>query len=228
MPLRAGTSISDILGGIFGALGIFAALRGRDRGEGGAVVESALFETAAFLMGQFMAAGALTGQPVPPMPARVSAWAVYELFETADGMRVFIGITSDSQWQSFCREFAWRDQLADPAFRSNELRVDARARLIPELVKLFKSMPAKEIERRCLAANLPFAPIARPEDLFEDPQLNANNSLAETVLSGGLTAKLPKLPLRIEGRAFELRNSPPQAGQHTEEILAALRKQGLP
>jgi crotonobetainyl-CoA:carnitine CoA-transferase CaiB-like acyl-CoA transferase len=228
MPLRAGTSISDILGGIFGALGIFAALRGRDRGEGGAVVESALFETAAFLMGQFMAASAMTGQPVPPMPARVSAWAVYELFETADGERVFIGITSDNQWQSFCREFAWRDQLADPAFRSNEMRVDARARLIPELVKLFKSMPAEEIERRCLAANLPFAVIARPEDLFEHPQLNANNSLAETVLSGGVTAKLPKLPLRIEGRAFELRNGPPQAGEHTEEILAPLRNRGLP
>jgi crotonobetainyl-CoA:carnitine CoA-transferase CaiB-like acyl-CoA transferase len=222
MPLRAGTSISDILGGIFGALGILAALRGRDRGDGGALVESALFETAAFLMGQFMAASALTGKPVPPMPARVSAWAVYELFETVDGRRVFIGITSDNQWQSFCREFGWEEQLADPTLRTNEMRVDARGRLIPELVKLFKSLPAEEIEQRCLSANLPFAVVGRPEDLFEDPQLNTNGSLAETVLPDGVTTKLPKLPLRIEGHAFDLRDSPPQAGEHTEEILAAL------
>ncbi len=224
MPLRAGTSISDMLGGIFGAIGILAALRDRDRGSGGAVVESALFETAAFLMGQFMAASALTGKPIPPMPARVSAWAVYELFETADGTRVFIGITSDRHWESFCREFNRPDLLADASLATNEMRVEGRSRLIPELVALFKSLPAAEVEQRCLGAGLPFAPIARPEDLFDDPQLNANGSLADTVLTGGIHAKLPKLPIRIDGDPFELRSDPPQAGQHTREILDALER----
>jgi crotonobetainyl-CoA:carnitine CoA-transferase CaiB-like acyl-CoA transferase len=223
MPLRAGTSISDILGGIFGAMGILVALRERDRGEGGAVVESALFETAAFLMGQFMASSALTGQPVPQMPARVSAWAVYELFETAQGGRVFIGITSDNHWESFCQEFGRPDLLADSTLATNEARVEARHRLIPELVALFKALPANEIERRCLGANLPFALIARPEDLFDDPQLNANGSLADTVLPGGITTKLPKLPIRIDGHPFELRGDPPKAGEHTREILDGLR-----
>ena len=223
MPLRAGTSISDILGGIFGAMGILVALRERDRGNRGAVVESALFETAAFLMGQFMASSAITGQPAPPMPARISAWAVYELFETAEGGRVFIGITSDHHWQSFCEEFERPDLFADTSLATNEARVEARHRLIPELVTLFKALPADEIERRCLGANLPFALIARPEDLFDDPQLNANGSLAETILPGGIATKLPKLPLRIDGDAFELRCNPPQAGEHTREILDGLR-----
>jgi crotonobetainyl-CoA:carnitine CoA-transferase CaiB-like acyl-CoA transferase len=223
MPLRAGTSISDMLGGIFGALGILVSLRERDRGAGGAMVESALFETAAFLMGQFMASSALTGEPVPPMPARVSAWAVYELFETAEARRVFIGITSNNHWESFCREFGRADLFADPSLSTNEMRVEARSRLIPELVALFKSLPAAEIERRCLGAGLPFALIARPEDLFEDPQLNANGSLADTMLPGGIAAKLPKLPIRIDGHAFELRDDPPEAGAQTREILGSLQ-----
>ena len=228
MPLRTGTSLTDILGGIFGAIGVLLALRERDRGGEGAMVESALFETAAFLMGQFMAAGALTGKPVPPMPARVSAWAVYELFETADARRIFIGITSDPQWERFCREFARADLIADAALATNEMRVEARPRLIPELVALFKSLPGDEIEQRCLRAGLPFALIGRPEDLFDDPQLNANGSLAQTMLPGGISAKLPKLPLRLDGEAFELRDNPPAAGAHTREILDRLRKGGRP
>jgi crotonobetainyl-CoA:carnitine CoA-transferase CaiB-like acyl-CoA transferase len=224
MPLRTGTSITDILGGIFGAMGVLVALRERDRDGTGAVVESALFETAAFLMGQFMAASALTGKPVPPMPARVSAWAVYELFETKDARRVFIGITSDHQWERFCHEFARPDLLSHPALATNEARVEARPQLIPELVVLFKSLPADEIEQRCLGAGLPFALIARPEDLFDDPQLNANDSLAETLLPGGVSAKLPTLPLRLDGNAFPLRDNPPAAGAHTREILEALPK----
>jgi crotonobetainyl-CoA:carnitine CoA-transferase CaiB-like acyl-CoA transferase len=174
-------------------------------------------------MGQFMAASALTGKPVPPMPARVSAWAIYELFETKDARRVFVGITSDPQWERFCREFGRADLFADPALATNEARVDARARLIPELVALFKSLPGDEIEQRCLRAGLPFALIARPEDLFDDPQLNANESLTETVLPGGISAKLPTLPLRLDGEAFPLRDNPPAAGEHTREILDALR-----
>ena len=222
-PLRAGTSISDMLGGIFGAMGILVALRDRDRGRGGAMVESALFETAAFLMGQFMASNALTGEAVPPMPARVSAWAVYELFETADTQSVFIGITSDHHWKSFCREFRRADLVADSTLATNEMRVEARKRLIPELVTLFKTLTVDEVERRCLDAGLPFARIARPEDLFNDPQLTANGSLADTILPGGIATKLPKLPIRIDGDAFELRSNPPEAGADTRDILDSLR-----
>jgi crotonobetainyl-CoA:carnitine CoA-transferase CaiB-like acyl-CoA transferase len=156
------------------------------------------------------------------MPARISAWAVYELFSTADGERVFVGVTSDNQWRSFCTEFDLPDLLNDISLSTNEMRVDARARLIPQLVMLFKSMTAEEIERRCLKANLPFARIARPEDLFEDPHLNANGSLADTVFPG-VTAKLPKLPLRIAGQAFDLRSNPPAAGEHNAALIGAKR-----
>lgn len=213
MPLRAGTSITDILGGVFGAVGIMAALRERDKTGQGAFVESALFETAAFLMGQHMTYSAVVGEKIPPMPARVSAWAVYDLFDTKDGERIFIGITSDNHWQYFCNEFARSDLYADETLRSNEQRIDARPRLLPELQTLFKTLTRAEIAERCERAKLPFAPIAVPEDLFDDPHLNANGSLAETELKPGINAKLPLLPIRIDGEAFGLRSNPPGVEQ---------------
>jgi crotonobetainyl-CoA:carnitine CoA-transferase CaiB-like acyl-CoA transferase len=223
-PLRAGTSITDMLGGIFGALGILVALRQRDKGEGGAVVESALFETAVFLMGQYMAYASLTKEKVPPMPARVSAWAIYDLFQASDGRSVFIGITSNNQWEAFCREFARADLQGDPSLATNEQRVEARSRLMPELAKLFGAMSGPEIERRSIKAGLPFAFVAHPEDLFGDPHLNANGSLAATVLPGGIAGKVPLLPIRIDGEAFPLRNDPPPAGQDTKDVFASLKK----
>jgi len=223
MPLRAGTSIADMLGGIFGALGILVSLRERDRGRGGAMVESALFETAVFLMGQFMAYSAIVKEPVPPMPARISAWGVYDPFEAQDGRRVFVGVTSDAHWKNFCREFARADLFGDLTLATNEMRVDARARLLPVLAAMFKNIPSPEIEWRCIAAKLPFAFIAHPEDLFDDPQLNANDGLLDTVLPGGIATKLPSLPIRIDGEAFQLRSNPPSIGADTEEILMGLR-----
>ena len=220
MPLRAGTSISDITGGLFGAIGILAALRDRDRGKGGAVVESALFETAAFLMGQFMAYAALTGEPVPPMPARVSAWAVYELFQTADGERVFVGITSDNQWRSFCTEFERADLLHDVSLATNEMRVDARARLIPDLVALFKTLPPQEIERRCLEGQSAVR-ADRPSrgSVRRSAPQRQRQPRARRLCRTASTTKLPKLPIRIDGEAFELRSNPPAAGEHNAAIL---------
>lgn len=223
MPLRAGTSIADMLGGIFGAMGILISLRERDKGRGGALVQSALFETSVFLMGQFMAYSAIVKEPVPPMPARISAWGVYDLFEAKDGKRVFVGVTSEAHWKSFCREFRRDDLFADTSLATNELRVDARPRLLPLLAAMFKTLDGSEIERRCVEAKLPFAFVAHPEDLFEDPQLNANGGLLDIVLPGGIRTKLPSLPVRIDGEYFALRSNPPDKGADTESILKEAR-----
>ncbi len=221
-PLRAGTSITDIMSGVFGAVAILAALRERDKTGKGAFVESALFETAAFLMGQHMAYAALSQEPVPPMPARVSAWAVYELFETGDGARIFVGITSDKHWVSFCGEFDRADLLLDETLRINSDRIDARPRLIPEIAGIFAELTASEIAERCIRAKLPFASVAKPEDLFDDLHLNGNASLAQTQLSGLVHTKLPKLPIRLNGQPFDLYAQPPAMGADTEAVLAAI------
>lgn len=222
-PLRAGTSITDILGGVFGALGILAALRERDQSGQGHAVECGLFETAAFLMGQHMAYSATTHEPIPPMPARVSAWAVYEIFESSDSTQIFIGITSDAQWQRFCAAFDRPQLLTDPRYATNGSRIDAREHLIKALTDTFAALTGAEIMRRCERSVIPFAPVARPEALFSDPHLLATGSLAATRMPDGSVAHLPKLPIRINHTALGLRTSPPELESPAEQQAAPLQ-----
>lgn len=221
-PMRAGASIVDIMGGTYGALGIILALRERDRTGQGTLIENGLFETAAFIMGQHMAYSAISQAPVPPMSARVSPWAVYNQFETGDGQRVFVGITSDKHWRQFCRSFDRPDLAADESLATNNDRVAARDRLLQDLETMFASMTLEEIINRCESAAIPFSPIARPEDLFEDPQLNIGNSLVEVQLPDGRQTKLPRLPLAIDGQRPDLRSEAPALGEHSRTLLTAL------
>src|SRR5690606_3991572 len=170
-PLRAGASVIDVMGGMFGVIAILAALRERDRTGRGQYVQSALFESCAFLMGQHMMEGFMTGKPVVPMPERVRAWAVYDTFDTRDGERVFVGIVTDSQWKIFCEAFERPDLLSDPELATNPQRVVARPRILPIVSALFGSLTKQELMERCDALGLPYAPIAKPEDLFDDPHL---------------------------------------------------------
>lgn len=221
-PMRAGASIVDVLGGTFGALGIILALREREQSGRGSLVENGLFETAAFIMGQHMAYSAISQEPVPPMAARISPWSIYDQFSTSDGHRVFVGITSDKQWGQFCRAFSRQDLLADSSLAANNDRVIARGRLIPDLESMFISMPLKAIIESCEDAQIPFSPIARPEDLFEDPHLNAGNSLMAVKLPDGRHTKLPRLPLAINGGRSELEKEAPRLGEHTRDLLLTL------
>ncbi|MDX1688918.1 MAG: CaiB/BaiF CoA-transferase family protein [Candidatus Promineifilaceae bacterium] len=221
-PLRAGASIVDIMSGTFGALGVLAALREREQSGEGRLVTSGLFETAAYIMGQHMAFGAIAQEEVPPMPARVSPWAVYRLFETQDEQKIFVGITSDKHWRAFCEAFARPDLLADESLATNNQRVAARERLHGELEEFFATMTLQEIVRRCEEAGIPFSPIARPEDLFDDPQLNEGDSLVSVSLPDGREARLPQLPLAMNGSRPDLRRNPPEVGQHTRGLLAGL------
>ena len=218
MPLRAGTSVVDITGGMFGVLGVLAALHERDRSGHGQLVRAALFETTAFLMGQHMAHGALSRQPVPPMPARISPWSVYRTFQPADGDAVFIGLVSDKHWQRFCRAFDRLDLANDLTLASNNARIEQRDRLLPELERLIGSYTRVDVITRCERADIPFAPIARTEDLFDDPQLNGGAGLLETQLDATTRAKLPRTPLELDGRTLPLRSDPPAIGADSYAI----------
>lgn len=221
-PLRAGASIVDIMGGTYGAMAILIALMERQTTGKGKLVMNGLFETAAYIMGQHMAYSAIGQVEIPPMPGRVAAWSVYRPFETADDNLVFIGITSDKHWENFCTVFGREDLLAREELATNNLRVDAQAWLHPELEKFFKTMPKAEIIEKADQAQIPFAPIARPEDLFDDPQLNQGGSLLDVTLEDGRKTKLPKLPMMIEGDDLSLRMEAPKIGEHSYELLSEL------
>ena len=221
-PLRAGSSVVDIMGGMFAVIGVQAALRERERTGRGQMVKSALFESTAFLMMQHMAGEVVTGRPLPPMPARDGAWGIYEPFATADGEQIFVGLTSDGQWQRFCDAFARQDLLQDPAYRTNEDRVRMRGTLRPIVGSIIARHKQAELAELFDRIDIPFSPVAKPGDLFEDPQLNAGGRMLEIEFAGGLRAKLPRLPIEIGTHDFALRRQAPAIGEHTAEILGEL------
>ncbi len=153
------------------------------------------------------------------MPARVSPWAVYRLFETKDNQQVFLGLTSDRHWERFCEVFERPDLLADGALATNNDRIEARDRLLPDLESMLAGMTLEEIVARCEQAEIPFSPVARPEDLFDDPQLNEGNSLVAASLADGRRVKLPRVPISLDGERFDLRSEAPRLGEHTFSLL---------
>jgi crotonobetainyl-CoA:carnitine CoA-transferase CaiB-like acyl-CoA transferase len=221
-PLRAGASVVDIMGGMFAVIGIQAALRERERTGHGQLVKSALFESTAFLMMQHMAGEVVTGRPMPPMPAREGAWAIYEPFATADGEQIFVGLTSDRQWHRFCEHFNRQDLMQNPAYRTNEDRVRARTVLCPVVAEIIAQHKLAVLAELFDRIDIPFAPVAKPGDLFEDAQLNAGGRMLEIAFPNGIRAKLPRLPIQIGDHDFGLQRQAPALGEHTAEILTEL------
>ncbi len=225
-PLRAGSSVNDIMGGMFGAIGAMAALMQRQQTGRGQEVDSALFENNVFLVGQHMMQYAVTGQPAAPMPDRISSWAVYDVFSVKDGGQIFLAAVSDAQWQTFCDAMGYADLKADPRYATNNDRVRARPTLLPELRQRLAAHTADALAAVFERHGLPFAPILRPEQLFDDPHLNATGGLAEITLPDGEraggTARTTLMPLRLDGQRMGVRLDPPRLGQHTQDLLAGL------
>jgi len=228
-PLRAGTSVNDIMGGMFGAIGVMAALMQRARTGKGAQVRSALFENNVLLMAQHMMQYAVTGQPAAPMPTRISAWSVYDVFDTRDGEQIFLAAVSDTQWTILCREFNWPDLAEDARLATNNARAQERSWLLPLLRERFGAHTKPELASRFEAMGLPYAPITRPEALFDDPHLQASGGLAPvTVPADGSCAgravdtAVPLLPLTLDGEHLPLRHGPPSLGSDTRNILASV------
>lgn len=220
-PLRAGSSVIDIAGAMFGVIGILAALHRRDREGEGAQVTSALYETVAFLVGQHMAQQAVTGKPAPPMPERTSAWAVYDVFDARDG-QIFVGVVSDGQWRAFCEAFGLDDWCRDEALSTNSGRVAHRDTIIPRVRSLFATESVGGLSEKLEASGLPHAPIRRPEDLTEDPHLSAGGLVDLTLPDTGMDVRLPNLPIELNSERATVRRDVPAAGRDAAEILDAL------
>lgn len=221
-PLRAGASVNDIMGGMFGAIGAMAALAARAKTGKGQEVQAALFENNVFLVAQHMMQFAVTGQPAAPMPGRISAWGIYDVFTVHDGAQIFLAVVSDTQWQLFCDAFGFADLRADPRLDSNNDRVRARGWLLPQLRERLATRSAAELSALFEQHGLPFAPITRPEDLFEDPHLKQTGGLAPLRLPDGRDTLVPLLPLTLGGERPGVRLNPPRLGEHTLGLLQEL------
>lgn len=228
-PLRAGSSVNDIMGGMFGAIGVLASLQKRHRTGKGQEVASALFENNVFLVAQHMMQFAVTGVPANPMPNRLSAWAVYDVFTVKDGEQIFLSAVSDTQWAILCKEFGFEDLKADDRLNSNNDRVKARGWLIPILRERFGTLSAKELSNRFEQCGLPYAPITRPHDLFDDPHLLATGGLAPVTIPADNTGagreietRVALLPIALKGERLQVRNAPPKIGADTIALLQSI------
>jgi crotonobetainyl-CoA:carnitine CoA-transferase CaiB-like acyl-CoA transferase len=220
-PLRAGASVIDVTGGMFGVIAILAAINERHQTGRGQLVQSALFETTVYLIGQHMAQKAVTGKAADPMPARISAWAIYDVFETRDDP-IFIGVVTDGLWEKFCKLFELDDLWADETIRANNARVQARERILPRIRELISGFTRAELIARLEGTGLPFAPIARPQDMFDDPHLNASGGLEPVTLTDGTQTALPALPIMLGGRRPRAGSTLPGPGADTRAVLAGL------
>jgi crotonobetainyl-CoA:carnitine CoA-transferase CaiB-like acyl-CoA transferase len=220
-PLRAGTSVNDIMGGMFGAIGAMAALALREKTGRGQEVQSALYENNVFLVAQHIMQYAVTGKPAAPMPARISAWAVYDVFQARDG-QIFLAVVSDTQWAIFCDAFGFADLKQDVRLASNNDRVRAREWLMPLLRERLAERSVDELASVFEAHGLPFAPITKPEDLLHDPHLLATGGLAPVTLPDGQSTRTVLLPITLGGERPGVRLNPPKLGEHTQEVLASL------
>jgi crotonobetainyl-CoA:carnitine CoA-transferase CaiB-like acyl-CoA transferase len=220
-PLRAGSSVVDILGGTFAAVGILAALRERESTGRGKRVASALFESTAYLVAQHMAQYELTGEAPPPMSVKRPAWGVYDIFDTAGGGKLFVGVVTDTQWQVFCREFNEASLATDPRLRTNGMRVKERSWLIPRINEITRKHGQGELATKLEAIGMPFAPIAKPWDLLDDPHLKASGGLLETLYLGK-RSHIPALPIELDGERLTKRCDPPTIGEHGAELLREL------
>jgi crotonobetainyl-CoA:carnitine CoA-transferase CaiB-like acyl-CoA transferase len=221
-PLRAGASVIDIAGGMFGAIAILAALQQRHVTGRGQRVSSALFETTVYLVGQHMAQMAVTGQPAKPMPVRLSAWAIYDVFETKDAEQVFVGVVSDSLWVKFCEAFDLHELGANPDYKLNNQRVKSREILLPQVRELFRKFTKAELIAKLETTGLPFAPIGKPEDMFDDPHLLASGGLADVKLPDGRESRLPVIPIEMDGQRPGRGGDLARVGQHTAGVLRDL------
>jgi crotonobetainyl-CoA:carnitine CoA-transferase CaiB-like acyl-CoA transferase len=225
-PLRAGSSVNDIMGGIFGALGAMAALKQRETTGLGQEVQSSLFENNVFLVGQHMMQYASTGVPAAPMPSRISAWGIYDVFSVKNDEQIFLAVVSDGQWEKFCNTFNLDNLIEDLRFTTNNLRVENREVLLPILKEFLGSKYLNEIAEKFESNGLPYALIKKPQDLFDDPHLIATDGLGEIQMSSGprsgVTTKTPLLPITMDGKRLHIRLNPPKLGEHTQKLVEQL------
>ncbi|NNB42769.1 CaiB/BaiF CoA transferase family protein [Pseudomonas chlororaphis] len=219
-PLRAGASVNDVMGGMFSAVSILAALLQRKETGRGQFVQTGLFENSAFLVAQHMMQKVVTGAAAAPMPSRISAWAIYDVFDTDEAdEQVFIGVVSDSQWGAFCNAFDFQELGNDPDLARNNQRVKAREQIMPRVREHIAGMSKQAVMALCEQAGLPFSPIQRPDDLFEDRHLNESGGMTELVLADGQKVKVPMLPFEMDGQRFGARLNVPEMGSHSRELL---------
>ena len=221
-PKRVGSSANDIMGGMFGVIGILAALLERQKTGLGKDIRVGLFENCLFMVAQHMVQYDMTAVPSVPMPDRVHAWPIYDIFNTRDGQKFFIGVVTDGHWLSFCQTFGLTAFLDDPRLQNATDRIGARAWTVPIVAQKMANQDIADLETKLDQLNIPFSRINRPEDMFNDPHVLRDGGLVTATDVNGQKFRTPALPIELDGQSLGTDLIVPKLGQHTADVLAEL------
>jgi crotonobetainyl-CoA:carnitine CoA-transferase CaiB-like acyl-CoA transferase len=170
----------------------------------------------------------MTGNKPRSMPEREHAWPIYDIFETAGGERIFIGVVTEGHWQSFCREFGLQEFSDDPTLRTTTDRILARARIIPRVTEEIKRWDVQELSAKLDRLNICFSPINRPEDLLQDPHVLRPGGLVNNTNANGKPFRVPALPVEWNGGNLGEGLKVPVLGADTDAVRAELAGQKFP
>jgi len=165
---------------------------------------------------------AVTGQAAAPMPERLNAWAVYDVFELHAGEQMFIAATGDEQWKALCSIIGRSDLISHPDLASNNDRVRARPWMLPAVQETLRQLEGRGLAPQFEERNVPFASITRPEQLFDDAHLLQSGGLATLQVDDGTQTAMPLLPLSFNGERLQPRRAIPSIGEHTQEVMRNL------
>jgi crotonobetainyl-CoA:carnitine CoA-transferase CaiB-like acyl-CoA transferase len=221
-PLRVGSSANDIMGGLFGAFSVLAALMERKETGKGRSLRVGLFENCLLLVAQHMVQFELEGTNPPPMPERTFSWPVYDIFDTADDRQMFVGAVTEGQWTALCRLLGLDELLADPALQARMDQIDARDRTIPVVAKAIASRQSEQLAAAFEKLGIPYSPIAKPSDMYSDPHVMRPGGLATSRLPDGQSFRAPSLPFDVDGLMLTGGGDVPALGQDTGSVLASL------
>lgn len=221
-PLRFGSSAIDIFGGLFGAFAAMGALMERQNSGKGRDIRVGLFESGLLFAAQHMVQYELEGTSPPPMPERDFSWPVYDIMETADGRQIFVGAVTEGQWDALCGYLGLGELLADERLQSRMDQINARSWTIPIVEKAIGKRNYQQLLEDFEKLGIPYSPINKPSELFEDPHVLRDGGLVQSNMADGRTFRAPALPLEIDGRMMSASGDLPSIGQETKRILSEL------
>ncbi|MCA0873090.1 CoA transferase [Seohaeicola saemankumensis] len=222
-PLRIGSSANDIMGGLFGAFSVLGALMQRTRDGEGHAIRVGLFENCLLLVAQHMVQFDIEGTEAPPMPERVFSWPVYDIFTTGDGRPVFVGAVTEGQWAKLCDVLGLDALKGDPRLQTRPDQIEARDWTLPIIEKAIAAQEFAPLIAALERDGIPFSPISRPAEMYNDPHVNRPGGLLSSELPEGGSYRAPGLPFEVDGGpAVPGSVDLPEIGADTAEILGAL------
>jgi crotonobetainyl-CoA:carnitine CoA-transferase CaiB-like acyl-CoA transferase len=220
-PVMVGVPQADMVGGMFAAFAIVAALEARHRTNEGQVIDATMIGGQVALLSR-QAARYFADGTVPRPEGNLHASIVpYQTFRASDGF-VNVCCANNALFERLCRALDLEDLIEDPRFAENASRVRHRDALVPRIAERIQRMTKADVVRKLREANVPVGPINDLGEVFSDPVVRHLGLIAEVDHPTAGRVRAPGIPVRMSGTPGSVRLPPPLLGEHTDQVLREL------